>query len=368
MNKIFADSRIVLTLDAGGTNFAFSAMQGGKEIVEGVTLPACGQDLEMSLANLKTGFTTVRNAVEGEPAAISFAFPGPADYPAGIVDNYNNLPGYGGGVPLGPWLKEQFGIPVYLNNDADLFVLGEAINGLLPEVNQWLANTGSPKRFKNIFGITLGTGFGAGLVRNGELYEGDNSCGLEIFLMRNGVHTEAFAEEGVSIRGVRHAYGRHSGEAISDTLTPKDIEDIATGKRAGNQQAAVAAYAEFGRIIGEALANAVTLLDALIVIGGGLSKGRGLFMESVLQVMNGRIARYNGDQVARIVQRVYDLDNAEQRAQFLQSEVRHLTIPGTDRTVPYDPVKRIGLGRSRLGTNHAVSLGAYAYAIHAIDS
>ena len=43
------DARIVLTLDAGGTNFVFAAVQGGQEIVEPLSLPAHGDDLEACL-------------------------------------------------------------------------------------------------------------------------------------------------------------------------------------------------------------------------------------------------------------------------------------------------------------------------------
>ena len=102
-------------------------------------------------------------------------FPGPADYPNGIIGDLGNLPGFRGGVALGPMLEEKFGIPVFINNDGDLFVYGEAIAGFLPYVNGLLEKAGSPKRYKNLFGVTLGTGFGGGIVRDGELFIGDNS-------------------------------------------------------------------------------------------------------------------------------------------------------------------------------------------------
>ena len=46
------DNRIVMTLDAGGTNFVFSAIQGGKEIADPVVLPACADCLDKCLGNL----------------------------------------------------------------------------------------------------------------------------------------------------------------------------------------------------------------------------------------------------------------------------------------------------------------------------
>ena len=95
------DQRIVLTLDAGGTNFVFSAIQSNEEVVEPVRLPAETQVLEKSLETIKSGFQQVIDKLDLTSVAISFAFPGPADYPNGIIDNVGNLPAFAGGVPLG---------------------------------------------------------------------------------------------------------------------------------------------------------------------------------------------------------------------------------------------------------------------------
>ena len=76
---IYSDKRVVLTLDAGGTNFVFNAFQGGKAIAVGIRKDANADHLEKCLANLKEGFHEVLAAIEEEAVAISFAFPGPAD-------------------------------------------------------------------------------------------------------------------------------------------------------------------------------------------------------------------------------------------------------------------------------------------------
>lgn len=156
------DERIVMTLDAGGTNFVFSAIQGCREIVEPICLPAASDDLERCLSVLVEGFLEVEKRLPKLPVAISFAFPGPADYEHGIIGDLPNFPAFRGGVALGPYLREQFGIPVFINNDGNLFAYGEALAGTLPEVNKRLKEAGSSKVYKNLLGITLGTGFGAG--------------------------------------------------------------------------------------------------------------------------------------------------------------------------------------------------------------
>ena len=82
---MYNDNRIVMTLDAGGTNLVFSAIRGGNEIVTPITLPSCACNLEQCLGQLSTGFSRIREQLTEAPVAISFAFPGPADYPAGII-------------------------------------------------------------------------------------------------------------------------------------------------------------------------------------------------------------------------------------------------------------------------------------------
>ncbi len=361
------DNRIVLTLDAGGTNFVFAAMKGGKQIGESVRLPSEARDLDKSIANIKAGFARLIENLGEKPVAISFAFPGPADYPNGIIYNVGNLPAFAGGVALAEILKEEFGVPVFINNDGDLFVYGEAIAGFLPYVNRMLADAGSSKRYSKLFGVTLGTGFGGGLVANGELYIGDNSNATEVWLLRNGVYPECFAEEGACIRAVQKAYARRAGLEDYASLSPKDIEDIALGRREGDKRAAEEAYEEMGEVLGDAFSTVATLFDSLIVIGGGLSYGHRLFMNAVLKKMNGTIKKYDGKEIPRLAQKAYNLEDPAQMEEFVKGSEKTIKVYGTDREVVFDPVKRIGVGVTKLGTSEAVAVGAYAFALHAID-
>ena len=231
------DQRTVITLDAGGTNFVFGAIRANKFIVEPITLPSNADDLDKCMATLVEGFEQVMAKLDHKPVAISFAFPGPADYANGIVGGFYlpNFPSFRDGVALGPFLEEKFGIPVYINNDADLYAYGEALAGALPEINEKLEKLGSAKRYHTLLGYTFGTGFGFGFVTNGELHTGDNSC-IETFCLRHKHMPGVMVEDGVAVRAVKRVYKEESG--IDDpTLQPKDIFDIAEGKREGNQEA-----------------------------------------------------------------------------------------------------------------------------------
>jgi glucokinase len=365
--KTSSDKRIVMTLDAGGTNFRFSAVRGAKPVTETVALPSNGDNLTKCLANIVEGFTRVKKQCPEPPLAISFVFPGPADYPMGIIGDLGNLPGFRGGVALGPMLEQKFGIPTFINNDGDLFVYGEAIAGFLPYVNGLLEKAGSPKRYKNLFGVTLGTGFGGGIVRNGELFLGDNSMAGEVWVLRNKLRPETNAEEGASIRAVRRVYAEKAGIPFEQAPEPKDIFEIGTGVKPGKKAAAVEAFRQLGEVVGDAMAHALTLVDGLGVIGGGISGASPLFLPALVGELNGSYINPKGDKFRRLASVAFNLEDPKQLKSFLKGETRTITVPDSKKKVQYDPLQRIGVGMSRLGTSEAVAIGAYAFALRKLD-
>lgn len=361
------DKRVVITLDAGGTNLVFGAMQANKFITEPITLPSNAHNLDLCLATMVDGFSRIINSLDVKPVAISFAFPGPADYPNGIIGGYlPNFPSFRDGVALGPMLSEKFGLPVFINNDGDLFAYGEAIGGALPEVNARLEAAGSAKRYHNLIGYTFGTGFGIGMVVDNRLNRGDNSC-VETFCLRHKLNPEIFVEEGVAIRAIKRVYAEESG--VNDpSLEPKDICEIAEGKRQGNPEAARKAFEVFGEVAGDAMATAAQLTDGLIVIGGGLTGAREYFMPALLKELRSSLHSLSGESVNRVQMKVFDLDNPEEFKSFAKGEARTLKVYGSDRTVVYDPMKRIGVTISKLGASRAISIGAYSFALAQIDA
>jgi len=331
--KYGTDKRIVMTLDAGGTNFVFSAIQANEQIVDEIRLDSNADNLDRSLSNIIEGFTKVKQTLPGEPAAISFAFPGPADYPNGILGDLGNLKGYRGGVALGPMLQEKFGLPVFINNDGDLYTYGEAIAGYLPYVNRKLEEAGNSKRYKNLFGLTLGTGFGSGIVRNGDLYLGDNSMAGEIWLLRNKLSPNENAEEYASIRGVQRVYAQYAGIKKEDSPSPKEIFEIGTGRLKGNKEAAVEAFKQMAQVVGDAISNAVTLLDGLVVIGGGLAGASSLFMPFLIDEMNSSFIMQDGRKLRRLMAEVYNLENEDELKKFVESNEREITV-SSGRSIP----------------------------------
>ena len=373
------DPRIVLTLDAGGTNLVFGAVRGGREIVPPVTLSAAVGTIDEFLQLLITGFHRVYDGaqsrarapgsaeVPAEPVAISFAFPGPADYEHGVIGDLVNLPVFRGGVPLGPALEDQFGLPVFISNDGDLFALGESVAGFLPHVNSLLDQADSPRRYRNLLGVTFGTGFGAGVVCDGRLLQGDNSAAGEINRLRNRLVPEWTVEESVSIRGVQRVYARESDTDLAECPAPEEINEIGLGKRPGDRLAAQRAFEELAIVAGDAVASVASLVDGLVVIGGGLARGHRLFMDRLVREMNAPYETPFGGCVPRFESRALNLDDPEELATFLRGDLRELRVPLSSRAILHDATKAVGVGVTRLGTARAVSIGAYALALARMD-
>lgn len=357
---------IVLTLDAGGTSFVFSAIADNREVVDPISLPAYPDDLERCLSSIVDGFRMVMERLDAPPVAISFAFPGPADYIHGVIGYLPNFPAFRGGVALGPYLEERFGLPVCINNDGNLFAYGEAIAGALPKINEELESAGNPKRYKNLLGVTLGTGFGGGVVIDGKLLLGDNGCGGDVWLSTHKYDTTLLAEEGVSIRAVKRVYREISGD--TDDYSPKDIFEIAEGIREGNRSAAIKSFEKLGEIAGFTIAESLNIVDGIVVVGGGIANAAKYILPAMIAEMNGTRKTMHEDLFPRLQMKVYNLEDEKERALFFENEAQTVKIPGSNNEVVYEPVKKIGVIVSKLGTNRAIALGAYHLMLNALKN
>ena len=106
---------------------------------------------------------------------------------------------------------------------------------------------------------------------------------------------------------MQHVYRELSGD--TSALTPKDIFDIAEGTRPGNQDAARRAFAELGEMAGDAIAQAITLIDGLVVIGGGLTGAAKYFMPALLEEMNSETGMMDGSRFSRLQSKAFNLDD-----------------------------------------------------------
>jgi glucokinase len=357
----------VLTFDAGGTNFVFSAMKGGREIVESITLPSNADHLERCLDTIKKGFHKILSRLDEPAEAISFAIPAPTDYFNGVVGDLKNLPGFRGGVPLAKILENQYHMPVFMNNDGDLYAYGEALGGFLPEVNRMMEEAGNPKRFKNLYGLTLGTGFGGGFVSDNTLIRGDNSIASEVWIISNSITPSRNAEEEVSIRAITRNYSQATAQIEKADLSPRDIYKIASGEQEGDRKAALEAFETLGRHLGDVIANLVSLTDGLVVMGGGIAGADRFFMPAIMEELGRNFDFRLHDPIPRLIQKAFNLNEEAGRLGLCEITGKFIDLPGSDQQVYYDEQAKVAIGTSRIGTTRAISLGAYAFALNELD-
>ncbi len=358
---------IVFTLDAGGTNFVFSIVENGEICGQKVNKPANGDNLDKCLSNIITGFKELSSQNNKSPDAISFAFPGPADFKNGIIGDLHNLPAFRGGIALGKMLENIFSVPVFINNDGDLYAYGEAKYGTLKYINELLEKSGSNKRYKNITGFTLGTGFGAGIVNNGRLMQGDNMCAAEIWITSNRVDPEYNSEEGISIRAVKHFFANYAKIDEKSCPEPKIIYKIAIENNNEHSDAAKKAFFRLGRFLGDAIANMITLTDGLIVIGGGIAGAKEFIIPGIKYELNRDFKKINGEKNKRLTHKVYCLNNENELIDFINDDKKTIKVPYCDSFVEYFPIPKAAYMFSNFNTSEMISLGAYFFALQHLN-
>jgi len=358
----------ILTLDAGGTNFVFSAICDGKQHGEVIKKPAYGDNLDKCLKTIIEGFQEISQNLAKKPDAISFAFPGPADFNRGIIGDLHNLPAFRGGVALVPMLSEKFKIPVFINNDGDLYTYGEALSGTLPMINGELKKNKNPKQYKNIFGMTIGTGFGGGFVHDKILIKGDSIAAGEIWVTSNRQSPDYNSEEGISIRAVRYFFSEFAKIDIIDCPQPKEIFEIGIGKINGNKNAAVLAYEKLGRYIGDSVANMITLFDGIVVIGGGIAGAKELIIPGIKSELERGFNKLDGSRNPRLTHKVFCLNKENEMHEFLKPCYKKIKIPFSKKEIDYNFEPRSAFMFSNFDTSKMISMGAYHYAVEKLKS
>jgi glucokinase len=122
-----------------------------------------------------------------------------------------------------------------------------------------------------------------------------------------------------------------------------------------------------GQVLGDAIANTASLIDGLVVIGGGICGAAELFMPAVMAELNGRIGHLHGVQLPRMPFQACYLEDDAAMSVFSKGDQRLIKIPQSSKCVTYDALPRIGVGLSTLGISRATAKGAYVYALHALD-
>jgi glucokinase len=225
-------------------------------------------------------------AQAGEPDAIGVGVPSQIEFATGTVETSVNIPLTG--VPLREELGRRFGVPVFVDNDANCAALAEA--NIVGE--------------SHLVMLTLGTGVGGGAVIDGRIFRGAHGLGAELGHM--AINPDGPPCPGsCPNRGCLEAYC--SGQALERDATElaQDKPDSALagrlgpdGKVSGRELVAAAEARDpdalllmenFARMLGIGIANYVNVFEpSRLAIGGGLSRASHLFLDRAIQEAGAR--------------------------------------------------------------------------------
>ncbi|UCD38331.1 MAG: ROK family protein [Fidelibacterota bacterium] len=265
-------SRFAAGVDIGGTSVKTGLFDEQLELVHNCTavgtssIRSADDMITRLLAAIETGLGEIGSNL-GELAGVGIGSPGPLDIPGGKVVEAPNTP-FLNGYPLTEAFSKAAGVPVWLDNDANVFVLGEALRG-------------AGKGYDYVLGVTLGTGFGWGIVLDGSVYHGATGTAAEygLSVWREEGHSW---EDDVSIRGLMRVFHEKGGTAES----PEEVNDLA----AGGDEVALAAWREYGRVLGLSLSHGVNLIDPhVVVVGGAMAGAWDHFSPAMLETLRANI-------------------------------------------------------------------------------
>ncbi|UBM62514.1 ROK family protein [Candidatus Sulfidibacterium hydrothermale] len=186
-----------------------------------------------------------------EVAGIGIGIPGLVNRTTGVVRDLQNIPSWKE-IALKALLEKHFGVPVFIDNDANCFALGEL-------------RFGRGKGEKDFVGITLGTGMGGGIIKNGLLLP-DAHCGSGEF--GNIPYLDTIYEDYCSGKFFKKKYN------MDGQIMAREAQD-------GNKKA-LEAFQEFGRHVGNAIKTIKLAVDPQkVIIGGSIARSGELFKASM---------------------------------------------------------------------------------------
>jgi glucokinase len=275
---------VVLGVDVGGTKVAVAA-------VDGVTATRTREHPTVTVSTdaLLDGVEhVVRDVIAdaGQPEAIGVGVPSQIEFATGTVETSVNIPLTG--VPLREELGRRFGVPVYVDNDANCAALAEAhIVGA-----------------SHLVMLTLGTGVGGGVVIDGLTFRGAHGLGAE--LGHIAVNPDGPPCPGnCPNRGCLESYcsgqalERDGTELASDKPDSPLAERLDSDGRLSARKLVAAAedgdadalliMENFGRMLGIGISNYVNVFEPeRLAIGGGISRASHLFLDRAVQEAGAR--------------------------------------------------------------------------------
>lgn len=272
-------NELAIAADLGGTHVRAAIIDCGGKIHQRVKQKTPKSDNADDIVKVLVAFSNeFLDSQEKKPfKAMSVVVPGTVHVDSGKVVKAPNLPCLDG-FSLAAALETELKLPVLIENDANAAGVGE----------MW---QGSAKGVKSIVCVTLGTGVGGGIILDGKLWRGiDGSAaeighiGVEPFGPPCGCGShgclEVFSSATAIVRMTRELGPDYSSSALND-LRELTAETVYRRGLAGDELA-LEVFRRAGFYLGVGLASTINVLNPeVIVIGGGVAAGWGLFINHV---------------------------------------------------------------------------------------
>jgi len=265
---------MIIGVDIGGTKVAAALVSADGEISHKVRFPM------VSSGDAAQGFAAVREAIGSIYAAapgaeitgIGICSPGPLDPKTGVVLNPPNLPCWRN-FPLAAETEKAFGVPARVDNDANAAGLAEAI---------WGAGMG----YRNVFYATLGTGIGAGLIFDRQIYHGRTGSAAEgghVTIDYKGPRCACGKRGCIEVLAAGPAIARLAREKLKGGVISRILDHAGTLEQVRAEHVG-AAFGEGDAVASEILneiaflltvwlGNIVDLLEPdVMVVGGGIAE------------------------------------------------------------------------------------------------
>lgn len=250
---------MILGLDIGGTKTALVlGTRRGQIDWRKQFATAPGRGFKYFFEDLATEVHHAISNTRDKVEAISVSIGGPLDVLKGIIKSPPNLPGWDE-IPLKRLLTDRFNLPVYVEHDGNAGALAEFYFG-------------AGKDFQNIVFLTMGTGFGAGLILDGKLYRGTTDTAGEIGHIR-------IAEDGplcYGKAGSLEGFGSGTGMAkLAQMMFPgvwnesATVTDVYSAYKNGSPEARKV-FEKAAIYLGRGFALIADLLNPERIILGGL--------------------------------------------------------------------------------------------------
>ena len=254
-----------LAIDIGGTKFSLAAFQNSEMKLHETRLTERAGGPDWMVAQIEQIFSDWRSQHSFEPERCGIGFGGPVDFPSQTVTLSTHVGGWAQ-YPLIERIKQLTGVPVVMDNDANVGALGESLHG-------------SGRGINPLFYLTLSTGIGGGIIQQKAIYRGADSFAGEIG------HMNLVPDGPDCLCGSRGCFER----MCCGLWLERDYGRPA--KELMQEPDFVRRYVIY---LARALKAALMLLNpARIVIGGGISKAGDRLFTPLRQELNGQMTAWS---------------------------------------------------------------------------